>query len=195
MELTGLDHYRDKILEVACIVTNKDLVPMDAGVSYVVKQPETVLSSMNPWCIDHHGKVSIVKVKRLLIQSSKVSKVNPFQTGLTDACRNATMSISDVERELLTYLSGFVQPKENAMAGNSVYMDRLFMRNEMQTLDDFLHYRLVDVSTIKELCRRWQPKIYANAPKKRLNHRALADIQDSIEELKYYQKHVFIKGD
>lgn len=126
---------------------------------------------MNEWCIDHHAK-----------------------TGLTEACRNSKLSIGEVEERLLSYLSRFLKPKASPMAGNSVYMDRLFMRNEMPKLDEFLHYRLVDVSTIKELCRRWQPEVYKNAPAKRLTHRALEDIQDSIEELKYYRSSFFIPG-
>lgn len=92
---------------------------------------------------------------------------------------------------MLSYISRFVKAKESPMAGNSVYMDRLFLREFMPELDEFLHYRLVDVSTIKELSRRWNPKVFWNAPKKRLVHRALEDIQDSIEELKYYQAHIF----
>lgn len=93
---------------------------------------------------------------------------------------------------MIAYLRQFVKEKEVPMAGNSVYMDRLFIRQHMPTLDEYMHYRLVDVSTLKELCRRWHPKIFWAAPKKRLVHRALEDIQDSIEELKYYQENFIL---
>lgn len=168
MEMTGLDVYNDKIMEVACLVTDKDLNVIDPGIQFVVHQPEEVLTTMDSWCIDHHGK-----------------------TGLAEACRKSQLSIEQVEKELLAYLSRFSKPKESPLAGNSVYMDRMFMKREMPQLDDFLHYRLVDVSTIKELCRRWNPTVYAATPKKRLVHRALEDIQDSIAELKYYQTDLF----
>lgn len=87
------------------------------------------------------------------------------------------------------YLTRFLKPKDSPLAGNSIYMDRLFIRKEMPLVEEFLHYRLVDVSTVKELCRRFNPQVYANAPKKRFTHRALEDIQDSINELKYYRTH------
>lgn len=120
-----------------------------------------------------------------------INIIDLFQTGLTEACRKSNYTIGQVEEKVMAYISQFVQPKESPMAGNSVYMDRLFMRGEMPKLDEFLHYRLVDVSTVKELCRRWNPKVFWSAPKKRLTHRALEDIQDSIEELKYYQASLF----
>ena len=97
-----------------------------------------------------------------------------------------------MEDQLLQYLSQFVEPKQSPLAGNSVYMDRIFLKNEMSRLDEFLHYRIVDVSTLKELCRRWSPEVYAKAPPKKNSHRALDDILKSIEELKYYRQH-FLK--
>lgn len=143
---------------------------------------------MDEWCIENHGKVSEGLI--LFYWKPRLNLSLP-KTGLTEACRKSQHSIERVEEQLLAYISRFVAPKQSPMAGNSIYMDRLFMKKDMHKIDEFLHYRLVDVSTIKELCRRWHPEVNLNVPKKRLIHRALADIEDSIEELKYYRKHLF----
>lgn len=97
------------------------------------------------------------------------------------------MSVDAAERQLLDFIKGYVTEKFSPLAGNSVYMDRLFLRKYMPQVDDYLHYRIIDVSTVKELCRRWNPEIYKNAPKKQFSHRSLADIIESVNELKYYK--------
>lgn len=117
-----------------------------------------------------------------------------LQTGLTKACRESTMSIEQAEKELIEYLKkNEIKYKECPLAGNTIYMDRLFLREYMPIVNDFLHYRLIDVSTCKELCKRWNSKIFNQAPTKKLRHRGFDDIMESINELKYYKKFMFNK--
>jgi oligoribonuclease len=113
------------------------------------------------------------------------------QTGLTEACRKSQITEAQAETELLNFLKKFVTEKSSPLAGNSIYADRMFLREYMPRIDSFLHYRMIDVSTVKELCRRWNPEIFANAPDKKLVHRAVDDIYESINELKYYKQFMF----
>ncbi|GLH12840.1 Probable oligoribonuclease [Gryllus bimaculatus] len=168
MEMTGLDPVSDHILEVACIITEGNLQIVAEHTPLVIHQSDEILASMNEWCVKHHG-----------------------QSGLTEACRKSHTSLQQAEDQLLTFLRVHTPSGKCPLAGNSVYMDRLFLSRYMPRLDRHIHYRIVDVSTIKELCRRWAPHAFRNAPKKKLQHRALFDIKESIEELKYYRKFMF----
>lgn len=166
--MTGLDIERDKILELACIITDANLNIISEESHIVINHPENVLNSMNEWCIKQHGK-----------------------TGLIKDSLNSQITIEEAEKQLMEFLKKYVPPSTCPLAGNSVYMDRLFLRKFMSKIDEYLHYRIIDVSTIKELCKRWNPGVFANSPKKCTSHRALEDIKDSIVELKYYRDHFF----
>ncbi|KAJ9582021.1 hypothetical protein L9F63_003604 [Diploptera punctata] len=168
LEMTGLNVEKDQILEVACLITNSSLNVMIEGPDIIIHQPDTVLESMNAWCIQHHGK-----------------------SGLTEASRNSKVSLSDAEQQILDFLKLHIPPGKCPLAGNSVYMDRIFLQRYMPLVDKYLHYRIVDVSTIKELCKRWNPVIYNRTPQKILCHRALSDIKESVKELQYYQSNFF----
>ncbi|XP_021923946.1 oligoribonuclease, mitochondrial, partial [Zootermopsis nevadensis] len=157
-----------RLLEVACLVTDSNLNIIAEGPDLVIHQPDNILQSMNEWCMKHHG-----------------------MSGLTDASRNSKITIQEAEQQILNFLKKHVPPGKCPVAGNSVYMDRLFMQHYLPEVDKYLHHRIVDVSTIKELCRRWSPAIFLKAPPKILSHRALSDIKDSVKELQYYQSHFF----
>ncbi|KAK9881065.1 hypothetical protein WA026_014410 [Henosepilachna vigintioctopunctata] len=168
MEMTGLDIDKDKIMEVACLITDSDLNIVAEGPNIIIHQPKEVLDNMNEWCKNQHGK-----------------------TGLSEECAKSTTTIEEAEEKLLNFVEANVTEKVSPLAGNSVYMDRLFLRKFMKNVDDHLHYRIIDVSTIKEVCRRWNGEVYSSAPKKGYGHRALNDIRESIEELKYYKNNFF----
>lgn len=172
LEMTGLDPERHVIVEIACIVTDADLVPLDEGVSYVVAATDAQMSHMDEFVIDMHTKSSLLP---------------EIPNGI---------STEDAEQLVLTYIKQHVpEPRKAPLAGSSIYVDRMFLNKYMPTLDNYLHYRLVDVSSIKELARRWYPRAYYASPTKEGNHRALADIADSIRELDFYRKAVFVEGE
>ncbi|XP_058838207.1 oligoribonuclease [Topomyia yanbarensis] len=168
MEMSGLDVDNDKILEVACIVTNKNLEYLEPGLNLVIHEPESVLQSMNEWC-----------------------KVNHSKTGLLQAVRDSRIGLSDAEQTILDVVKKHCPEKACPLAGNSVYMDRMFLSRYMPRLNEFLHYRIVDVSSLKELCKRWNGAIFSRVPPKELRHRALEDIEESIKELQYYRQYMF----
>lgn len=169
LELTGLDLEKDKIMEIACLVTDEELNPLSEGIDIVVHQPNEVLDAMNDWCQKHHGK-----------------------SGLTQACRESPVTVEEAEQKVLSLLEKHVAPGVCPLAGNTVHMDRRFLHKEMPRLDAHLHYRIVDVSTIKELCRRWYPADHREALRRKTgSHRALADIKESIDELKFYRSRIF----
>jgi len=171
LEMTGLDTERHVIVEIACVVTDAQLTPLDEGVSYVVAATEHELSLMDDIVIDMHTKSGLLP---------------EIPEGIT---------LADAEQLVLTYIRAHVPEARKApLAGSSVYVDRSFLSAYMPTLDAYLHYRIVDVSSIKELVRRWYPRVYFAAPAKIGNHRALADIGDSIRELSYYRATVFVDG-
>lgn len=114
-----------------------------------------------------------------------------LQSGLTKSSRESQISVNDAEEKVLTFLKSYVPEKICPLGGNSVYMDRLFIRKYMPTLNEYLHYRIVDVSSIKEIVKRWYPKEYSNLPQKKFSHRGMNDILESLEELKYYKTNVF----
>merc|ERR1712066_941329 len=167
-EMTGLDAQKDTLLEVAVIVTEGDLSVVAEGPNLVIHQPDEELNSMNEWCIKHHG-----------------------DSGLTKAVRESKLSMQDCERQLLSFVSEHTPRGACPLAGNSVGQDAKFLSRLMPQLMEHLHYRIVDVSTIKELVKRWAPEVAMGTPEKKLNHRALDDIRESIEELRFYKETVF----
>ncbi|XP_041979845.1 oligoribonuclease, mitochondrial isoform X2 [Aricia agestis] len=169
LEMTGLDINKDHIMEIACLVTDADLNIVAEGPNVVIHQPREVLDQMGDWCKAHHG-----------------------ESGLTKDSLNSRISVEEAEKQILKFVSTHVPENRCPLAGNSVYMDRLFLYKYMPKFNSYLHYRIIDVSTVKELARRWCPKEYSNIPQKKFAHRGLSDIKESIEELKYYKDHVFV---
>ncbi len=168
-EMTGLDLVHDALVEIAVVVTDSDLNVLGDGVDIVIKPPAESLVDMEPVVVDMHTA-----------------------SGLLDEL-DAGTTLADAEARVMAYVTEHVpEPRKAPLAGSSVYTDRGFLSRDMPGLDAHLHYRLVDVSTIKELARRWYPRAYYNAPEKHGGHRALADILDSIEELKYYREALFV---
>lgn len=166
--MTGLDIDRDKIMEVACLVTDSDLNIVAEAPNLIIKQPVEVLNSMHEWCINQHGK-----------------------TGLTEACQKSTTTIEEADDILFDFVKKHTTENCCPVAGSSVYMDRLFLRKFMPKVNGHLHYRIIDVSSIKELCRRWDYDLFKNVPKKIFTHRALDDIKESVEELRFYKQNFF----
>jgi oligoribonuclease len=171
LEMTGLDLDRHVIVEIACLVTDGDLNPLDDGVTFVVKADEAQMSEMDELVINMHTK-----------------------SGLLAEIPNG-IELRDAELKILEYIKQHInEPRKVPLAGSSIYVDRGFLNRYMPELDSYLHYRLVDVSSVKELCRRWFPRTYFASPEKVGNHRALGDIADSIRELAYYRKLIFVEG-
>lgn len=169
LEMTGLDPERDVILEIAVIVTDGELEQVEEGPDLVIRQPEAVLAGMGPTVTAMHAA-----------------------SGLDQAVRDSQTTLEQAESEALAFVLGHVpEPRTAPLAGNSVHADRGFLRRYMPTLDAHLHYRNVDVSTVKELARRWYPEAKKAAPTKSGDHRALADIRESIAELRYYRRTIF----
>ena len=167
LEMTGLDPGSDVIIEIATIVTNPELEVIAEGPVLAVHQPESVMTAMDQWNTRQHGR-----------------------SGLTERVRNSRLSVADAEARTLEFLSQHVGPGKSPLCGNSICQDRRFMAHQMPSLERYFHYRNLDVSSIKELVRRWQPDLLAGFAKKGL-HLALQDIQDSIAELRYYRETVF----
>jgi oligoribonuclease len=168
-EMTGLNLETDALVEIAVLVTDSELNVIGEGVDLVIRATEGQLAGMNDFVRNMHTNSGLI---------------NEIAGGI---------EASEAEKLILTYLeSAGVAPGKSPLAGNSVSVDRNFIARDMKALAEFLHYRTIDVSTIKELTRRWYPKAYFAAPAKTGNHRALGDIQDSITELKYYRSAVFV---
>lgn len=165
MEMTGLDPDNDRIIEVAVVVTDSDLNVLAEGPVFAIHQPDEVLDRMDAWNKGTHGR-----------------------SGLIDRVKASTVTEADAEKALTDFLKHFVPAGKSPMCGNSICQDRRFMARGMPKLENFFHYRNLDVSTLKELCKRWKPAI-ANGFKKHQKHTALADIIESIEELRYYREH------
>jgi oligoribonuclease len=169
-EMTGLDLEKDRLIEVAVLVTDSELNPLDPGLDLVINAPDDVLDGMTEVVAEMHAK-----------------------SGLTDAVRASTLTLAEAEQQLLAYIKRFVPERRSApLCGNSIGTDRGFLARDMQELDDHLHYRMVDVSSLKELARRWFPRVYFAQPPKGLAHRALADIIESVRELAYYRRTLFV---
>jgi len=168
LEMTGLDPERERIIEIATVVTDGELNVLAEGPELVLHQPESILEAMDEWNRKHHG-----------------------DSGLIDRVRASTTTEAEAEADIVAFLKEHVGEREAPLAGNSVHQDRRFIARYMPSLDAYLHYRLVDVSTVKELVARWHPEIYAKRPHKQASHRALDDIRESIEELRYYRAAAF----
>ncbi|KAL2722731.1 hypothetical protein V1478_009594 [Vespula squamosa] len=169
MEMTGLNIETCHILEISCLITDSDLKIINSPLNIVINQPDSILDNMNDWCKEHHKK-----------------------TKLIEDVRNSKISLKDAEQTILKFLENYIPRGKCPLAGNSVYMDRLFLNKYMPLVNDYLHYRIIDVSSIKELARRWNPQIYNSIPPKTCKHRASSDIIESIQELVYYKNHIFI---
>jgi oligoribonuclease len=169
-EMTGLDLGKDALIEVAALVTGPDLDVLGDGIDLVIHADDAALDAMPEVVRDMHAK-----------------------SGLTDEVRRSTVTMAEAEEAVLAYIKQFVpNPRSAPLCGNSIATDRGFLARDMPALDDFLHYRMIDVSSIKELARRWYPRVYFGQPQKGLAHRALADIRESIRELEYYRRTVFV---
>ena len=170
MEMTGLSPDSDRVIEVALVVTDKDLNIVAEGPVLVVHQPDAVLDAMDNWNKGTHGK-----------------------SGLIDKVKASLLTDSDVEDAMIHFLKQHVPARTSPMCGNSICQDRRFLARWMPKLEAYFHYRNLDVSTLKELAKRWRPQIM-DGFKKANSHTALADIMESIEEMKYYREH-FIRPD
>jgi oligoribonuclease len=168
-EMTGLDLGADALIEVAALVTDFDLNVLGDGIDVIIKPPAEALAQMVPFVTEMHTKSGLL---------------TELDSGIT---------MEDAQARVLAYIKEHcADGSRPPLAGNTVATDRSFLARDMPELEAFLHYRIVDVSSIKELSRRWFPKAYFNAPAKSGGHRALADIQESIEELRYYRQAVFV---
>ena len=169
MEMTGLDPDNDKVIEVALVVTDKDLNLVAEGPVMVVHQSDAVLDGMDNWNKGTHGK-----------------------SGLIDKVKASTLAEAEVEAAMIAFMQQHVGKRMSPMCGNSICQDRRFLARHMPKLEAYFHYRNLDVSTLKELAARWRPEL-KDGFKKANNHTALADIMESIDELKYYREH-FIRA-
>lgn len=167
LEMTGLDPAQHTILEIGTVVTDSDLKIIAEGPAIAIHHPEVVLASMDPWCVEHHGK-----------------------SGLTARCRYSKITLVQAEAQTLSFLQKHCLPTKIPLCGNSIWMDRKFLAKYMPTLHEFFHYRNVDVSSIKELVSRWYPASQ-QSPRKKKTHYVLDDIHESIDELKYYRETIF----
>ncbi|MEU2034151.1 oligoribonuclease [Nocardia amamiensis] len=169
-EMTGLRLDSDKLIEVAALVTDSDLNILGEGVDIVIHADDDALAAMPAVVAEMHAR-----------------------SGLTEEVRRSTVTIEEAEERVLDYIRQYIPtPRTVPLAGNSIATDRGFIARDMPLLDAHLHYRMIDVSSIKELCRRWYPRIYFGQPEKGLSHRALADIKESIRELEYYRRTAFV---
>ncbi len=165
LEMTGLDPEKDRIIEIATIVTNASLEVIAEGPVLAIHQSEEVLAAMDEWCTRTHG-----------------------ESGLTDRVRASQISVQEAEQQTLAFVRQYVAPNASPLCGNSIWQDRRFLARYMPGFEAYCHYRNIDVSTLKELAKRWKPSIMAGF-KKREVHLALEDIRESIEELRYYRSH------
>ncbi|MGH8280475.1 MAG: oligoribonuclease [Gammaproteobacteria bacterium] len=166
LEMTGLDPDTDRILEIATLVTDRELNVLAEGPDLVVHQDDTILASMGEWCTRQHG-----------------------QSGLTQRSRASRLDAARAERLTLDFVTRYLPPNVSPICGNSICQDRRFLARHMPALERFFHYRHLDVSTLKELANRWAPEIAAGFTKESA-HRALSDILDSVAELRYYREHL-----
>lgn len=141
---------------------------LSQGPSIAIHHPDEVFDRMSDWCKEHHG-----------------------ESGLTARCKASLVVLEEAERQVLDFIKQYVGPSTALIAGNSVHVDKAFLKRYMPLLEEYLNYRILDVSTLKEICRRWYPKEWRKAPRKQNNHTALSDIMESIAELKYYKSAIF----
>jgi oligoribonuclease len=169
LEMTGLDVDKDSILQIACIVTNGTLTKKVEGEEIVIHHSDDVLDAMNEWCQEHHGK-----------------------SGLIDDVRASTIDMKTAEERVLEFIKMYAE-ENSPIAGNTVHVDVQFLKRYMPRITDYAHYRIVDVSTVGELCKRWYPKAFKRQKKKVLAHTAMSDIRESIEQLQFLRKNIFKK--
>lgn len=165
MEMTGLDPERERIIEIATIVTDSELNVVAEGPVVVVRQPESLLEAMDEWNKRQHGA-----------------------SGLLERVRTLGVSEREAEATTLAFLERYIEKKRSPLCGNTIWQDRRFLSRYMPTLENYLHYRMIDVSSIKELVRRWRPDLVPGYTKQNA-HTAMADVRESIEELRYYREH------
>lgn len=169
-EMTGLDFKNDLLVEIACVITNAQLEQVTEGLNIVIQAPVERLAAMDPFVINMHT-----------------------ESGLLPEIPNG-VTLEAAEELLFDFITSHIPEASKApLAGSSVHVDRIFLQRDMPRIDSYLHYRIIDVSSVKELARRWYPKAYFASPPKTGNHRALGDILDSINELKYYREAVFVE--
>ncbi len=170
MEMTGLDPARERVLEIATLVTSATLEVIATGPELVIHQPDEILAAMDDWNTRHHGA-----------------------SGLTERARQSTITEGEAEAQTLAFVDAHFGSKERpVLCGNSIHQDRRFIRRYLPAFDARLHYRMVDVSTLKELARRWYPNEVDAMPAKSDAHRALGDILDSVAELRFYRERLFV---
>ncbi|MEE8425181.1 MAG: oligoribonuclease [Elusimicrobiota bacterium] len=169
LEMTGLDPDRDTILEIATIVTDGQLQTLGEGPVFAIHHTEEQLERMDPWCVEHHG-----------------------DSGLSKRCRDSKISIEEAEKKTLGFIREFCSENTAPLCGNSIHQDRRFLVRYMPLLNEFLHYRIIDVSSVKELVERWYPDEFRPMHKKK-SHLALDDVRESITELSEYRKLFFRK--
>jgi oligoribonuclease len=168
-EMTGLNLSSDALVEVACVVTDAALTELDDGIDLVIKPPPEALDQMPELVRDMHTSSGLL---------------TELASGIT---------LAEAQDQVLGYIRGYVtEPRKAPLCGNSIATDRAFIARDLPKLDEFLHYRMIDVSSVKELARRWYPRAYFASPVKVGGHRALADIKESIAELRYYREAVFV---
>lgn len=168
LEMSGLDVQRERILEIAALVTDADLEVVAEGPDLVVHQPEEVLAAMDAWNTEHHT-----------------------ESGLIERVRASTLTEAAAETQVLAFLEQHCSARSAPLCGNSIGQDRRFLMKYMPRIHEYLHYRVVDVTTVKELTRRWHPQLFDKRPHKKGRHRAHEDILESIEELRWYRENVF----
>jgi oligoribonuclease len=169
LEMTGLDPTKDRIIEIAIVITDSELKELAVGPVLAIQQPKSLLDSMDEWNRTHHSASGLLQ----RVQESEVTE-------------------AEAEATCLAFLEAHVKAGEAPLCGNTIWQDRRFLSRYMPDFESYLHYRMIDVSSIKELAKRWYPKIAAKAVKTN-QHTALADIQESIEELRFYREHLFVR--
>lgn len=170
MEMTGLDPERERIIEVATILTDGQLTEIAVGPELVIHQADEILAAMDDWNTTHHGG-----------------------SGLTQRVKESQITDADAEAQTIAFINAHVSARDRpVLAGNSIHQDRRFIRRYMPALEKRLHYRMVDVSTVKELARRWYPQATTKQPPKKDTHRALDDVRESIDELRFYRGQIFV---
>ena len=167
MEMTGLNPDTDQILEIATLITDSELEVIAEGPELVIHQPDAALDAMGEWCQEHHGR-----------------------SGLTEACRRSTLTLAEAERLTFEFIAAHCEAGRSPLCGNSVGQDRRFLARHMPSIHAHLNYRIIDVTTVKELAKRWFPQLPRMA--KAESHRALGDIRESIAELRHYRRTVFV---
>lgn len=171
-EMTGLNVYEDNIIEICCLITDGNLKLIDEkGYESTIYVPKEKLDAMDEWCLDHHGSSGLIE--KVLTNKDKTIEV--------------------VQEELLEYLQSHIDPKQGVLAGNTIHMDRFFMNREMPKVIDFLHYRIVDVSSVMEMGFRHNPELMKKFPKKKGAHTARSDILESLEQLRWYRDNYFVQ--